>query len=78
MDLMCPSCGLRELEEFHFRALAPAPSVLLDARAPYVRNNGQVSIELWQHLRGCQTWIAITRDPATGEIISADALANHD
>jgi len=79
MDLQCPFCGRRELEEFRFRTLVPDPSAQSAYARIYERVNDPVrSMEYWQHIHGCRAWLVVTRNPTTGEVLSVRKLADDD
>jgi sarcosine oxidase subunit delta len=68
--LDCPFCGPRELREFRFLKTLPDDAA---AATPFARTyerlgNPQDSREHWQHLAGCRAWLAVRRNPSTGEV----------
>jgi sarcosine oxidase subunit delta len=75
MQIRCPWCGPRELEEFRFR------SVLADEAAEPVgrlydrADTGDTSVEYWQHEHGCRAWLIVTRDPSTARVLDVRPLA---
>jgi len=79
MRLPCPHCGERGNEEFVYLGSAdpvrPAdPNALIQAWIDYVflRNNPDgPNRELWHHTYGCRSWIVVTRDTRTHEILGA-------
>jgi methylglutamate dehydrogenase subunit B len=66
-QLHCPFCGERELREFEFRKTLPGPDPSPVARV-YLRQEQDISIEHWQHLEGCRSWLLVVRDPFTGRV----------
>jgi methylglutamate dehydrogenase subunit B len=79
MDLHCPFCGRREIEEFRFRTLIPAPTASSAYSLVYERTNDPVrSMEYWQHVHGCRAWLVVERNPTTGEVQCIRSLADDD
>lgn len=77
MRLPCPFCGDRDLEEFRFRQFAPDPSATSAVANVYERvNRTDQSVEYWQHLHGCRTWLVVRRDPTTSVIASVYVLGS--
>ena len=76
MQLDCPFCGLREVEEFHCRGTVPefgADSVA----GIYLRvDRAETSTEYWQHVDGCRSWLLVRRNPSTNEVQSIEMLAS--
>lgn len=73
-NLICPFCGPRELEEFVFRKTLPEPGAD-DIAAVYLRKSRlDLSVEYWQHLRGCRAWLKVHRNPSTGEVLEVELL----
>lgn len=72
--IVCPFCGPRELEEFHFHKTLPeeGASALADVYARV--NRVDSSIEHWQHLRGCRAWLLVRRNPSTGQVLQVSRL----
>ena len=77
MRLTCPICGERDRREFYYMGDAvavqrPEPDESLDAWDAYVhlRDNpaGQTQ-DLWHHDGGCASWIIVTRNTVTHEVI---------
>jgi sarcosine oxidase subunit delta len=68
MDIACPFCGRRDVEEFQFRTLVPDPDAEAFARLYERVNRSDDSLEYWQHVSGCRAWLVIRRNPTTAEI----------
>ncbi|MGJ5180194.1 sarcosine oxidase subunit delta [Bradyrhizobium oligotrophicum] len=79
MRIPCPFCGERDLVEFAYHgdtesrpdpATADAPQRFFDA--VYLRDNpaGRHQ-ELWYHAQGCRSWLVVTRDTKTHEVLGA-------
>lgn len=74
----CPFCGERELAEFVYHGDANyrrpaagtdgAPSQFYEA--VYLRANpAGPHVELWYHASGCRSWLKVTRNTRTHEIL---------
>ena len=76
MQLDCPFCGVREVEEFHCRGTAPdfgTDSV----DGVYLRiDRSETSTEYWQHVEGCRSWLLIRRNPSTNAVLGIELLAS--
>jgi sarcosine oxidase subunit delta len=80
MRIPCPFCGERESNEFAYlgdaNVMRPDPS-LPDAQskffeAVYLRDNPAGTHEdLWYHASGCRSWLRVTRNTRTHEILGA-------
>jgi heterotetrameric sarcosine oxidase delta subunit len=79
MRIQCPSCGERDLSEFAYHGDAGssrpnADSPDAEARffaAVYLRENpAGPHDELWYHASGCRSWLRVTRDTRTHEILA--------
>ncbi len=79
MRIQCPFCGERDLSEFSYRGDAGFKRP--DAAAPdaarrffeevYLRvNPAGVHEELWYHVFGCRSWLKVTRNTRTHEILA--------
>ena len=78
MRIRCPFCGERDANEFAY--LGDAEFKRPDPNAPdaaarfveavYVRANpAGPHHELWYHTAGCRSWLRVTRDTLTHEIL---------
>ena len=84
MRIPCPFCGERDLSEFSYlgdagyrRPEHSAENPELFFEAVYLRDNpAGPHEELWYHAFGCRSWLIVTRDTRTHEILSS-ALAKH-
>ena len=73
----CPCCGPRDESEFTYggpRRPFPAISGAADLRDWHealfdVPNPVGPLVELWYHTSGCETWVEVTRNSRTHEII---------
>ena len=78
MRVRCPFCGERDSGEFTFLGDASVRRPDPDApdaaerffEAVYIRENpaGRYE-ELWYHGSGCRSWLTVTRDTRTHEIL---------
>jgi methylglutamate dehydrogenase subunit B len=79
MRIQCPFCGERDLSEFAYLGDAafqrPDPDAP-DAEAKfvdavYMRNNpAGPHDERWYHAAGCRSWLRVTRNTRTHEILA--------
>ena len=83
MRIDCPHCGPRDAREFAY--LGDANVTRPDPAAPdalkrftdyvYLRDNPAGPLrELWYHGGGCQTWLVVTRNTRTHEILDVESL----
>lgn len=78
MLIDCPVCGKRDVEEFSYWADASILYPDLDDgkedwfNAVYQRENPAGDLnELWQHERGCRSFVKVRRNTITHEISSS-------
>ncbi|MGH8239527.1 MAG: sarcosine oxidase subunit delta [Steroidobacteraceae bacterium] len=71
---VCTFCGPRDLEEFHFRKTLPEPASTPVPRVYERLSRTDISIEHWQHLRGCRAWLLVHRNPSTGDVLLVRTL----
>lgn len=75
MRITCPLCGERDRREFYYKGAAlarPAAGADLDQWHAYVNlreNPAGPLAELWYHELGCGSWLAVTRNTSTHEIV---------
>ncbi len=80
MRLPCPYCGSRGSDEFVYLGSAePVRPASHDAPADawtdyvFLRDNpAGANRELWHHTHGCRSWLIVTRDTRTHEVLSAE------
>ena len=81
MRIPCPFCGERDLSEFAYygdanyrRPSADTKRVAEDFyEAVYLRDNpAGPHTELWYHVNGCRSWLRVTRNTRTHEILAAE------
>jgi sarcosine oxidase subunit delta len=73
VQLDCPFCGARALEEFEFRKTVPSFG---DGFArTYLRvDDPERSVEHWQHVSGCRAWLLVRRNPVNGAVLEVQLL----
>jgi sarcosine oxidase subunit delta len=80
MRIQCPFCGDRDVSEFAYLGDAdvrrPDPAAPGAAQrfceAVYLRDNpAGPHAELWYHASGCRSWLRVTRDTRTHEMLAA-------
>ena len=80
MRIPCPFCGARDIGEFAY--LGDADIARPDPAAPdaerqffeavYLRDNpAGPHDELWYHASGCRSWLRVTRNTVTHEVLGA-------
>ena len=79
MRIQCPFCGERDLSEFSYRgdAAFKRPDASASDAGPqfyeevYLRSNpAGAHEELWYHLHGCRSWLKVTRNTRTHEVLA--------
>ncbi len=86
MRILCPNCGDRDIREFYYRGSAQdlnRPNLedrLSDWHAfLHLRDNTAGEIrDLWYHEKGCNSWLVVTRNTMTHEIIKTELVKNTD
>jgi sarcosine oxidase subunit delta len=85
MRIRCPYCGERSLEEFTYRgdATVKRPQSLdpsaTEAWVDYVYfrdNPAGPHREHWYHGAGCHSWLVVTRDTRTHEVLAVELAAS--
>jgi sarcosine oxidase subunit delta len=81
MRIRCPFCDERDSSEFTVAGDAgcerpdPAQSDALQrfCDAVYLRDNpAGRHVELWYHASGCRSWLQVTRDTVTHEVLAVE------
>lgn len=83
MRLTCPLCGPRDRREFYYYGAAayldrPAEGAPPEAWDDYLHlrdNPAGVTQDLWYHEQGCSSWLKVTRNTVTHEILAVEAVA---
>ena len=77
IQISCPHCGPRPIEEFLFGEIPVTPGSLTDPRdrdldRGFMHQNPEgPTVERWFHLYGCRRWCTVERDTRTDEITEA-------
>ena len=73
--LACPFCGPRELREFEFHKTVPTAAQGSAYERSYERvANLEQSLEHWQHVAGCRSWLLVHCNPSTGAVLEIRLL----
>ena len=80
MRIPCPISGERDLREFYYVGDAkivnrPSPDASEDLWNDYLHNRENpagVTKDLWYHESGCNSWLIVTRNTVTHEVVSAE------
>ena len=76
LQITCPNCGQRPVEEFLYGEIPVVPDSITDIDArdldrAFMRSNTEgPQTERWFHLFGCRRWLTLRRDTRTDEIIA--------
>ena len=62
MRIPCPICGERDRREFYYVGDAKIVN----------RPSPDSSEDLWYHESGCNSWLIVTRNTVTHEVVSAE------
>ena len=74
MRIACPFCGPRELDEFTFHKTVSARHAGEFAEVYERVERIDSSVEHWQHVRACRTWLVLRRNPSTGQVMEVRSL----
>ena len=79
LQIPCPTCGPRSVEEFRFGGEFPSvPDSVSDPDARNVdyvwffNNTNGPSTERWFHDAGCRRWLTLRRDTRTDTVIDRE------
>jgi sarcosine oxidase subunit delta len=76
MRIPCPFCGPRDAQEFSYLGDAtPKRPKTAEAFHDYVYSRDNPAgphREYWQHVFGCRSWLVVTRDTRTHEMLGAE------
>ena len=83
MRLTCPLCGARDRREFTYygsddylnRPEAGAAPEAWDNYLHLRDNPAGVTRDLWYHETGCGSWLVVTRNTVTHEVLGAELVA---
>jgi methylglutamate dehydrogenase subunit B len=77
LTIACPHCGPRSQNEFTYggdasvaRPPEDAPTAAWFAYVYERRNPKGLHEEFWQHSAGCRTWLRVTRDTRTHDVLA--------
>ena len=84
MRLICPLCGPRDRREFYYsgsddtlhRPAPDAPAEAWDDMLHLRVNPAGVTRDLWYHETGCGSWLMVTRNTVTHEIVATERIAD--
>ena len=84
MRLTCPLCGPRDRREFYYSGSEdylkrPAPEAPIEAWDDMLHlrvNPAGVTRDLWYHETGCGSWLRVTRNTVTHEILATERIAD--
>ena len=75
LDITCPSCGRRPLDEYRFGGEVPTiPDSVVDPDARdvdnawFLDNPAGATTERWFHAGGCRRWLTLGRDTTTDRL----------
>lgn len=82
MRITCPHCGERDRREFYYMGAEdflhrPGPDAEPEAWDSYLHlrdNPAGVTRDLWYHELGCGSWLVVTRNTVTHEIIEVQPV----
>jgi len=75
IEIHCPNCGHRPLEEFLFGEIPRVPESITDADArdldrAFMHDNAEGPVvERWFHAYGCRRWTTVERDTRTDRVL---------
>jgi len=75
LQINCPHCGKRPIEEFIYGEVPVVPEEITDPdewdidRAFMMHNTEGIQREAWFCLQGCRRWVYLFRDTTTNKII---------
>ena len=83
MRIPCPLCGSRDRREFYYygtdvylnRPEAGSDAAAWDEYLHLRDNPAGVTRDLWYHETGCSSWLIVTRNTVTHEVMGAKLVA---
>lgn len=78
IQITCPHCGKRPLEEYVYGEIPEVPDTITDPdewdidRAFMLNNPEGVQREAWFHLYGCRRWVYLKRNTVTNEVVEVE------
>lgn len=84
MRIPCPLCGTRDRREFYYYGAEdylhrPAEGSDPEAWDNYLHlrdNPAGLTRDLWYHETGCASWLVVTRNTVTHEVLGAELVAD--
>ncbi len=84
MRIPCPLCGSRDRREFYYygtddylnRPEAGSDVAAWDDYLHLRDNPAGITRDLWYHETGCSSWLIVTRNTVTHEVMGAELVAN--
>jgi heterotetrameric sarcosine oxidase delta subunit len=82
MRITCPLCGSRDRREFYYYGDEayldrPEPGAEPQAWDDYLHNRDNVAgvvRDLWYHELGCGSWLVVTRNTITHEVLASELV----
>ena len=78
IQIDCPNCGRRPIEEFLYGEVPVVPESIVDPaernldRSFMMSNPEGPAVERWFHVYGCRRWLTVRRDTRTDRILADD------
>jgi heterotetrameric sarcosine oxidase delta subunit len=78
IQIVCPTCGQRPIEEFVYGEIPTTPDEITDVDArdldrAFMRANPEgPQTERWFHVFGCRRWVTVRRDTRTDVVLSTE------
>lgn len=75
MQIPCPHCGKRPIQEFSYGEIPVVPDDITDPDArdldrAFMRANPEgPTTERWFHTYGCRRWLTLRRDTRTDDVL---------
>ena len=77
IEIHCPNCGHRPIEEFLYGEVPIVPESIVDPderdldRAFMHENTEGPIVERWFHAYGCRRWVTVERDTRTDVVLGS-------
>ena len=83
MKIPCPLCGSRDRREFYYYGAEdylhrPDEAAAAEAWDNYLHlrdNPAGITKDLWYHETGCSSWIVVTRNTVTHEVLGSELVS---
>lgn len=84
MRIPCPLCGARDRREFYYYGAEdylhrPEVGAAPEAWDNYLHlrdNPAGITRDLWYHETGCASWIVVTRNTVTHEVLGSELVSD--